>query len=205
MPQPAGVGGRVDLSAHLIAIEPRHLLAQRSELLEVVAQFVEITRCVRVVGHVDHTGALVVAVDAVALDGGFDLIEVVEPEFLEEWQLVGEAFLAVGDTVGQRSVHETAVTSAGRRTDLVAFDQDHVTRRITFLGDDRRPESGVPATHDAQVARLGAHEHWIRLGFVGVLVPIRVGIGIGDRVEVSWVEFAFVAHAAHRVTSRRSG
>jgi hypothetical protein len=53
----------------------------------------------------------------------------------------------------------------------------------TFLGDDRRPQPGVAATDDAEIAALGAHQGGVAVGLVLVVVPVRVGVGVGDGVE----------------------
>ena len=63
-------------------------------------------------------------------------------------------------------------------------DQHDVARRVALLGDDRRPQPGVAAADDAQVADLGAHERGVGVGLVDVVVPVRVLVGVGDRVEV---------------------
>ena len=60
-----------------------------------------------------------------------------------------------------------------------------VARRIALLGDDRGPQPGVAAADDAQVAADGADQGRVRVRLVDVLVPVRVGVGVGDRVEVS--------------------
>ena len=135
-------------------------------------------------GDVDHAGALVVAVDRVALDRRLDGVEVVQAELFEQFDLVGEAMLAVGDAVGERRLHEPAVATARRRTDLGGVDQHDVTGRVALLGDDRRPQPGVAAADDAQVARLGAHERRVGVRLVDVVVPVREQVGVGDGVEV---------------------
>ena len=143
-------------------------------------------------GHVDHSRALEVAIDVVPLDRRFDLVEVLQAEFLEQRQFLREAFLTVGDTVGQARLHEPAVAATRGRADLVGIDQHHVARRVALLGDDRRPQTRVPAADDAQVARLGAHQRGIAVGFVGVVVPVRVWVGVGDRVEMELVDYVVV-------------
>src|SRR6185503_14796759 len=108
-------------------------------------------------GDVDHARAVVVAVDAVAPDGGLDLVEVLEAEALERRHLVREPLLAVADTVGEAGLHEPAVASAGGRADGATLDEDDVPGWVPLLGDERRPQPGVAAADDAQVARLGPH------------------------------------------------
>ena len=75
-PQATRVGRGVDLAAHCCAVEQLDFLTQRAELLVIVAEFIEVRLAVRRSGDVDDAGALVVAVDVVPLDGGFDLVEV---------------------------------------------------------------------------------------------------------------------------------
>ena len=70
----------------------------------------------------------------------------------------GKRCLPVGDPVGERGLHEPAVAAAGRRADLGGVDQHDVTGRVALLGDDRRPQPGVAAADDAQIAALAAHE-----------------------------------------------
>ena len=135
---------------------------------------------------VDHAGALVVAVDRVPADRGFDLVEVLEPELFEQLDLVGEAVAwPLADAVREARLHEPAVAAARRRPDLVGVDQHDVVRRVALLGDDRRPQPGVAAADDAQVAVLGAHQRRVRVRLVGVVVPVRIGVGVGDRVEIA--------------------
>ena len=73
-------------------------------------------------------------------------------------------------------------------------DQHDVARRVALLGDDRRPQPGVPAADDAQVAALVAHERRVGVRLVDVLVPVRRQLGVGDGVEVPAVE-VLVAHS----------
>ena len=140
------------------------------------------------VGDLDDAGALVVAVDAVLADRRLDLVEVAATELLEDLDLVGPARHPVADTMGEAGVHEAAVATAGGGAALVGVDQDDVARRVAFLGDDRRPQSGVAPTDDAQVARLGAHEGRVGVGLVDILVPVRVLVGVGDGVEVALID-----------------
>ena len=144
------------------------------------------------VGDLDHAGALVVAVDLVLADRRLDLVQVAPTELLEDLDLVGPARHRVADTVGEAGVHEAAVATARRRTALVGVDQDDVGRRVALLGDDRRPQPGVAAADDAQVARLGAHERGVGVGLVGVLHPVRVLVGVGDGVEVVLVDLIMI-------------
>ena len=117
-------------------------------------------------GDVDHARALVVAVDAVAPDGGLDLVEVLEAEALERRHLVGEALLAVADAVGEAGLHEAAVASAGGRADGATLDEHDVAGRVALLGDERRPQPGVAAADDAEVAasRSARASGWTRAG-----------------------------------------
>src|SRR6056297_1055538 len=55
--------------------------------------------------HVDDTVAFVVAVDAVPLDRGLDLVEVAQTEFLEQVDLLGVAFDPVAHAVGEGRLH----------------------------------------------------------------------------------------------------
>ena len=100
----------------------------------------------------------------------------------------GKRCLAVGDAVGEARLHEPAVAPAGRRADLAGVDQHDVARRVALLGDDRRPQPGVAAADDAQVAALGAHERRVGVGLVDVVVPVGEQLGVGDGVEVPAVD-----------------
>ncbi len=151
-------------------------------------------------GDVDHARALVVAVDAVALDRRLDGVEVLQAELLEQFDLAGESPLAVGDAVGERRLHEPSVATARRRPDLGGVDQHDVAGRVALLGDDCRPQPGVAAADDAQVARLGAHESRVGVRFVDVVVPVREQVGVGDGVEVGG---ALVVGAGHVVSPAR--
>ena len=141
---------------------------------------------------VDHAGAFVVAIDVVALDRGLDVVEVLQAELFEQRQLVGEAGLPVGDAVGEAALHEAAVAAAGRRADLVRVDQDDIAGWVALLGDDRGPQPGVAAADDAEVAADRAHERGVGVGLVDVLVPVRIRVGVGDRVEVEFVDCVIV-------------
>ena len=106
------------------------------------------------------------------------------PSCSSSLDLVGEALLAVGDAVRERRLHEAAVAAARRRADLGRFDQHDVAGRVALLGDDRRPQPGVAAADDAEVARLGANEGRVRVRLVDVVVPIGKQVGVGDGVEM---------------------
>ena len=71
-----------------------------------------------------------------------------------------------------------AVATAGGSADLALVDQHHVAGRVAFLGNDGRPETGVAAADDAQVAMLVADECRIRLREVGTLEPIGIRLGV---------------------------
>ena len=78
---------------------------------------------------------------------------------------------------------------------------------IALLGDDRRPQPGVAAADDAQVAGLGAHQRRVAVGLVGVVVPVRVRVGVGDRVEMEFVDRVVVVrlfdrHWSHHLSAR---
>ena len=88
-------------------------MTQRAELLVIVAEFIEVRLAVRRSGDVDDAGALVVAVDVVPLDGGFDLVEVLQSEFFEHIEFVGKPSLAIGDAMSEAALHETAIAPAG--------------------------------------------------------------------------------------------
>ena len=60
-PEPTDVGGGVHLATHRLLVEQLDVLAERGELVVVLAQLVEL---VRRGGDVDDTRALEVAVDA---------------------------------------------------------------------------------------------------------------------------------------------
>ena len=153
--------------------------------------------------HVDDAGALEVAVDGVAVDGVLDGVEVLEPELLEQLDLVGEAFLPVGDAVGQARLHEAAVATARRRADLGGVDQHDVARRIALLGDDRRPQPRVAAADHAQVAALVAHEGRVGLRLVDVVEPVGEQVGVGERVEVPPIDVVGHRHDAAISLRRR--
>ena len=113
----------MDLGLHGLLVEQLDVLPEAVEVLGIVPQ---LHHHRLVDGDVDHTRALVVAVDAVAPDGGLDLVEVLEAEALERRHLVREPLLAVADTVGEAGLHEAAVASAGGRADGATLDQDDV-------------------------------------------------------------------------------
>ena len=52
----------------------------------------------------------------------------------------------------------------------------------------RGPQAGVATADDAQIARLGAHQGGVAVGLVGVVVPVRVRVGVGDGVEVELLD-----------------
>ena len=203
VPHAALVGGRVDLGPHLVLVEPHDVVTELLQLLEVVAQLVEITLGVVRGGHADLAGALVVAVDPVARDRRLDLVEVVLAEAFQHLDLVGPPRLRVGDAVGEAGVHEAAVAATRGRPDRACLEQHHVLAGVALLGLDRGPQPGVAAADDAQVAVLGAHQCAVRVGDVDVLVPIRRLLGVGDRVEMSLVVLARVeGHALTYLAAR---
>ncbi len=171
-----------------------------------VAQFVDVRRRMAGRGDVDDAVAFVVALDVVALDRPLDVVQVLQPEILEQVDLVGVTVDAVEHAVGEARFHEPAVAPAGGTADLALVDEHDVAGRVAFLGDHRGPQSGVAAAHDAQVAVFVAHERRVRLGNVGALEPVRHGFGIGDRVERSagvW-QVVGVVLVAHGLTAPRS-
>ena len=175
----------MDLRLHGLAVEPLDVLAERAKLLVVLAHFVAVRRRMERGGDVDDARAFEVAVDVVATNRGFDFVQVLQAQILENGHLFGEALLGIRDAVRQRRLHEATVATACRRAHLVGVDQDDVARRVAFLCNDRRPQAGVAAADDAQVATLGAHQRWVRIGFVGIVVPIRIRIRVGDGVEMT--------------------
>ena len=154
--------------------------------------------------HIDDAGALEVAVDGVSVDGVLDGVEVLEPELLEQLDLVGEALLPVGDAVGQTRLHEAAVASARRGPDLGGVDEHDVARRIAFFGDDRRPQSRIAATDHAQIAALVAHEGRVRLRLVDVVEPVGEQVGVRERLEVPAIDVVRHRHGALISFPRRS-
>ena len=69
--------------------------------------------------------------------------------------------------------------------DLAGVDEHHVATGVALLRDHRRPQAGVAAADDAQIARLRLHERRVGVGIVGVVVPVGEQLGVGDRVEVA--------------------
>jgi hypothetical protein len=169
-----------------------------------LAQFVEVRRWMLGVGHVDDAVALVLARHLVALDRRLDLVEVAQAEFLEHVDLVGVAIHAVADAVCERRLHEAAVAATGGAADLALVDQHDIARRIALLGDHGRPQPGVPAPHDAQVAMHVSHERGIRLRDLSALQPVGIGLGISDRVECELGRYVGMVAVAHGFTGRRS-
>ena len=139
----------------------------------------------RVIGgrHVDHAVPFEAALDAVPVDGCFDLVQVLQPEFFEHLEFVGVSRHAVADAVRQRRLHESAVAPAGRAADFAHVDQHDVAGGIALLGDEGGPQPGVPAADDAEICVLVSHERRVRLRAVGALEPEGSRFGVGDRVE----------------------
>jgi hypothetical protein len=171
-----------------VGVEPLDVTPQSPHQVELGADLFEVRRGVLGVRDVDDPGALVVAVDVVLLDRGLDLVEVPQAELFEDLDLVGPAGHRVAEPVGQAGVHEAAVAARRGRTALGGVDQHDVAGRVALLGDDGGPEPGVAAADDGEVAALGADERRVGVGLVGVLVPVRILVGVGDRVEMPLID-----------------
>ena len=107
---------------------------------------------------VEHARSLVIAVDVVALDGGFDFVQILQTKLLQDGQLFREAFLAVCNTMGEAGFHEAAVAAGGTPTNRLGIDQDDIAVWVTLLRDDGGPQACVAATNDAEVATFTTHQ-----------------------------------------------
>jgi len=106
----------VDLGAHRLAVQERHVRAGPGRLAGLLCQRGDL---VRPRGHLDLAGALELAVDAVAVHGGLELVQVLGAEALQGVELVGPAPLPVGEAVGEAGLAEPAVAPGRRPADLV--------------------------------------------------------------------------------------
>ena len=86
--------------------------------------------------------------------------------------------------MGEARFHEAAVAAGCAPADRGALHQHDVAGRVALLGEDGGPQARVAAADDAQIAGLGPHERLVGLGLVGVIEPVRVGLGVGEGAEV---------------------
>ena len=143
------VGRRVHLRAHLVCVEkptfsPACGVAQPVDLMGFG-------------GDRQHAGALPLRVQPEALDIGLHTVEVLYAHLVERVDLVGPARFSVLGAVRQARVDEAAVAARRRPPDPVRLDQDDGAIGIAFGGVQCRPQPGVSAADDEQVAgdRLG--------------------------------------------------
>ena len=118
-------------------------------------------------GDVDLAAVLPVAVDAVALDVGAHLVEVGDAGLREALEVVRPAREVVGEAVRERGHAEAAVAARGLPADATGLDDDDVERRVTLLGEQRRPEAGVAAADDGEVAGDRAGQRRLAAGAAG--------------------------------------
>jgi hypothetical protein len=136
-----------------------------SQDLDGVAQLVAQTGQLGHVGELPRrnrdlelAGALEVALDVVALDRRFDLVKILTTQALDDRHLVGEATHAVDETVGQRRRAEATVAPGRPGAGLVLLDHHDLAAGVTFLGEQRRPQSRVASADDAEVGADVANE-----------------------------------------------
>ena len=86
------------------------------------------------------------------LDLGLHAVEVLHAHRVELVDLVGPPRLSVLKSVGQARVDEPAVATRRRPADAVGLDQHDALVRIALCGMQCRPQPGVAAADDQQVA-----------------------------------------------------
>jgi hypothetical protein len=91
------------------------------------------------------------AVDAVALHGLLDLVEVAQPEAVQVVVLRGPAGAAVELAVGQARLAEAAVAAGGVLGDPVGLDEQDTAPRRSLHGTERGPQPGEAPADDEQV------------------------------------------------------
>ena len=94
-------------------------MTQLEQLFVVFAHLVEIVACVTRARNLDHAVALEVAVDVVATNCCFNLVEVFQPQIFKQTYFFGEALLCVGYAVREARIHEAAVATARCRSNFV--------------------------------------------------------------------------------------
>ena len=148
LPDPSPVERRVKLGLHLLAVEHAGLVAIAFEPARVL---VEARQLVVLDRDVENSAALEVAVDPVALGGLGDGVEVLQPESLQLWHLVGKARQPVVDPVSERGHDEAAVAAAGGAADTVGVEHDDASPRRTLERLNRGPKAAEPGADDRQV------------------------------------------------------
>ena len=178
VPDAAEVGGRVQLRAGRLRVEAIGPQAEAVGEGRFLVEYLKLPGCR---GHRQFAGAFPVAVDAQLGDGPLDGVEVAPAERHERIDLFGEAGQAVGRAVGEARRAETAVAAGRRLPARAAFQDQHIECRVRALGQQRGPQSRVPATDDREV-RLGPPG---QLGqgrrASGPVQPERHGLGVGQR------------------------
>ncbi len=114
-----------------------------------------------------------VALDAVALHGGLDLVEILAGEPLDHRHLVGKSVHAVIEPVRQRRAAEAAVAPRGARAGFILLNNDDFTRGILLLRQKCGPQPRVAASDNAEVSPEVANKCrvWERFERIGVQPP----------------------------------
>ena len=166
IPDSGKVGRRVDLCPHLAGVED--VRAARLQPLDLVG----------LGRNRQRAAALEVACDAVPVEGCLDLVEVLRAKVVKPAGFCGEQGLSVGLAVGEAGRAEPPVPAAGRGGDPVAFDQHDLPARVSFLGQQSRPQPGKPAADHRQSGVRGRRQRRAGGGAVRPIEPERPRRGI---------------------------
>ena len=176
-PQSASVGGRRDLRAHGLGIERVNAISVRSHRLGDLDELGVLPFLGR---HVEHAGSLEIAVDVTVTHRRLDGIEVLDTEPFEGVELGGKPAEAVGKTVCQAGVAESAVAAGGGRPGAACFEYDNVERRVPFSGEQRGPQAGESSADDREVALDVTVEARLRLRRLRVVEPEHGRLGVAE-------------------------
>ncbi len=106
----------------------------------------------------DFTSAFPVAFDAVARDRLFNLIEVLSPESFDDVHLVAKPVPTIIKSVRQRRIAEATVASRSPSSRFVLLNDDDAAFGVALLGEERRPETGIARTNNAEVRAQFTHQ-----------------------------------------------
>ena len=135
----------------------------------------------RLGGHVEFARTFEITLDTSVNHGGFDGVEVLPAETLQDVDLVGEALDAVAQAMGDAGCAESTVAARCRPSAAVALEQHHVVRRIVGLGHECSPQPGVAAAHHHQIGGRRTDQGKCRLGGGLVVQPEGERSGVGER------------------------